>query len=314
MLWRCAVVLALVLPAVAQLPTLDFARLKPDAAIPLELGPGAAASPTGMWFPQPQTSSIVHIDAKNNTPAKPIAIGHAPCASLGIAFETVWAAACDGSKISRVDTTHGNVTAAAPLAVASPQGSLASAAGSMWVITDAKGIVSRIDPTNNAAVAEVFVAANPFAVAAQDDVVWVTSEMGDLLTRIDAPTNVVLETIKVGPRPGPLVLGEGSVWTLNRGDGSVSRVDIKSNKVVHTIKLDESLANGAIAVGEGAVWLSAPGVPLARIDVRTNRVTHKFTGRGGGAIAVGHGSVWVNAGPMLTWRVDPRLVAALRPE
>jgi virginiamycin B lyase len=314
MLWRCAAVLSLVLPVFAQLPTLDFGRLKPDAVVPLELEAGAAVSPDGLWIPQRDSASIVHLDARNNSPARPVAIGHAPCGALAIAFDTVWATSCDGKAVVRVHTMYGNVSATAPLPLAAPQLAVAVAASSMWVVTDAKGIVSRIDPSSNAAVAEVYVAAKPAAVAAEDDVVWVTSEAGDTLTRIDAQTNVIVETIKVGPRPGPLAIGEGAVWTLNRGDGSVSRVDSKSNKVANTIKVDESVAKGVIAVGEGAVWLSAPGVPLVRIDPRTNRVTHKFTGPGGGAVVTAHGSLWVNAGPQITWRVDPKLVAALRPE
>ena len=313
MLWRSAAVLSLVLPVLAQLPTLDFARIKPDAVVPLELEAGATVSSDGIWVPQRENSSIVRIDAKNNSPAKPLEVGHAPCASLALAFDTLWVPSCDGKSVTRVSIGHGNVSANAPLALAEPKGTIASAASSMWVITDAKGVVARLDPATNAAVAEVYVNAKPFAIAAEDDVLWVTSEEGAALTRIDPATNVVVETITVGPRPGPLAIGEGAVWTLNRGDGSVSRVDIKSNKVSHTIKVDESVANGAIAVGEGAVWLSAPGVPLVRIDPRTNRVTHKFTGTGGGAIVVGHGSLWVNAGPKTTWRIDPKLVAALRP-
>ena len=313
MLWRSAAVLPLLLPVLAQLPTLDFARIKPDAIVPLDSAAGAAVAGDSIWFADRTTSSLVRVEAKNNSPAKPIPLGHEPCASLAIAFETVWAPSCDGKRVIRVHTTHGNVSATAPIAIAEPQGAIASAAQSLWVVADAKGVISRIDPATNAPVAEIYVPAKPFAIAAEDDVVWVTSEAGDALTRIDAPTNVIVETIKVGPRPGPLALGEGAAWTLNRADGSVSRVDIKSNKVTNTIKVDESVADGVIAVGEGAVWLSAPGVPLVRIDPRTNRVTHKFTGAGGGAVVVGHGSLWINAGPKTTWRVDPKLVAALRP-
>jgi hypothetical protein len=71
---------------------------------------------------------------------------------------------------------------------------------------------------------------------------------------------------------------------------------------------------GEIAVGGGGVWVSAPGLPLVRIDPKTNRATQRFTGPGGGAVIVAHGSVWVAAGPGLTWRIDPVLLAAMRPE
>ena len=313
MVWRCAAILSVFFPVLAQLPTLEWSQLKPDAVIPVELAAGAVPSPEGIFIPAPQTRAIVPVRAGNNSAGTPIPIGQAPCGPIAIAFDALWTGVCDGTGVVRIDVAH-NVSATVPLAPSEPSGGLAVAAGSIWLATDVKGVVSRLDPATNDAVAEVYVAPKPFAVVADQDAVWVTSEAGDVLTRIDAHTNVTIERIKVGPRPGPLAIGDGSVWTLNRGDGSVSRVDLKSNKVVNTITVDESIAAGTIAAGEGAVWISAPGVPLVRIDPRTNRVTHKFTGAGGGALVVGHGSLWVNAGPGVTWRVDPKLVAALRPD
>ena len=77
--------------------------------------------------------------------------------------------------------------------------------------------------------------------------------------------------------------------------------------------IDAAAAPGEIAAGAGSIWISAPGVPIIRIDPRTNRAVQRFTGEGGGAILVAHGSLWVAAGPKLTWRLDPALVAAMRP-
>ena len=107
------------------------------------------------------------------------------------------------------------------------------------------------------------------------------------------------------------------MWVLNRGNGgqgqTVTRIDPATNKVVATIAVGDGVADGEIAAGLGSVWISAPGVPLIRIDPRTNRAVQRFTGTGGGAVLVAHGSVWVAAGPSLTWRLDPLLVAAIRP-
>jgi virginiamycin B lyase len=311
---------------IAELP---LSRVKPDAAIAVELAAGATLSADALWIPQPHHSSIVRIAATNNTPDSPIPVGGPPCGSLVVSATSrppgessrsrpeggdVWVALCGAeSALARVDVRHGNVSPPVPMPIAAPKGTLAFATGSVWVITEAKGVLSRVDPATGAPVAEAYVAARPFAVAAADDVVWVTSEEGNTLTRVDGHTNAIVEAITVGPRPGPLAVGEDAVWTLNRGDGSVSRVDPKSNKVATTIPIGEAVAEGAIAVGEGAVWVSARGVPLVRIDPRTNRVTHRFTGEGGGMILAGHGSLWLAAGPGLTWRVDPKLVAALRP-
>jgi streptogramin lyase len=83
--------------------------------------------------------------------------------------------------------------------------------------------------------------------------------------------------------------------------------------VVATIAVGDLSAPAEIASGEGSVWISAPGVPITRIDPRTNRAVQRFTGEGGGAILVAHGSLWIAAGAGKTWRLDPALVAATRP-
>ena len=182
-------------------------------------------------------------------------------------------------------------------------------------------MLSRVDPDTNAPVAETYVAEGAEAVVAGEEALWVTSGKSGTLTRVNPHNNEVVEIIKVGTNPGRLAVGEGGVWTLNRGDASgngagvasVSRVDPKTNKVVATIPIGDVGAVAEIAAGEGSVWISAPGVPITRIDPRTNRAVQRFTGEGGGAILVAHGSLWVAAGAQKMLRIDPALVAATRP-
>ena len=97
------------------------------------------------------------------------------------------------------------------------------------------------------------------------------------------------------------------------GNGSVSRIDPGSNKVSATITIGDAVADGEIAAGLGSVWVSAPGVPIVRIDPANNRAVQRFTGEGGGAVLAAHGSLWVAAGAQSTWRQDPLLIASLRP-
>ena len=56
------------------------------------------------------------------------------------------------------------------------------------------------------------------------------------------------------------------------------------------------------------------GLGGARIDPRTNHVVQIFTGAGGGAIAVGQGSVWVATAPTAVSRLDPQRIVATRQE
>jgi virginiamycin B lyase len=319
----CGVVLAAQTAQTAQnsssstprpVPEIQLSRLKPDAILAIALEPGAAIVEDGVWVSQKTPGAVLRIDGKTNAVGKPVPLTKQPCGALAAAFDSVWVPLCDGTSIVRVETKSGNVTATMPLSVPRPGGGLAVSVGSLWVITDVKGVVTRIDPATNTPVAEVYVAAQPTSVTATDDAVWVTSEAANVVTRIDAHTNVIVETIKVGPRPSRVALGEDAVWMLNRGDGSLTRVDPKTNKVVATIAVGAALADGDLAVGEGSVWLSARGAPIVRVDPRSNRVVQRFSGDAGGAITVAHGSLWLAAGPSVTWRLDPKLVAALRPD
>lgn len=290
-----------------------FDRLTADAVIPLALERGAVASDDAVWMPSATAGTITRVDAKDNATGTPIPAGSEMCASLAVAFDGVWVPLCGDGAIARIDLKELKATATAAVKVAA-DGRIASGVGSLWAITDApKGVVSRIDPDTNMVVAEIYVATGVASIALEDDALWITSEQGSRLTRVNPHNNQVVEPIEVGPRPGPIAVGEGAVWTLNRGDGTVTRVDPDTNKVVATIKVGDDVALGELAAGEGSVWISAPGVPLIRIDPRTNRAVQRFTGEGGGAVIVAHGSLWVAAGPRETKRIDPLLAEALRP-
>jgi YVTN family beta-propeller protein len=288
-------------------------RLTPDAVLPVTLAPGATAATDAVWTADPAGSAVIRLDAKTNTADPAIALAGPVCASLAVAFDSVWAPLCSSHAVARVSLKDRTVSATLKVDVATPEGRIADAVGSVWMLTNRRGVLSRIDPETNATVAEIYVAGGATAVAAGENALWITSEDGNRLTRVSPHTNETIETIEVGPRPGRLAVGEGGVWTLNRGDGSVTRVDPSTNKVVATIPVDPAAASGEIAAGAGSIWISAPGLPIIRIDPRTNRTVQKFTGEGGGAILVAHGSLWVAAGAKVTWRLDPLLVAGMRP-
>ena len=304
-------------PAPAPRPPADIplARLKADATVALALAPGSVESADAVWVPNRAGGTVVRIDAKDNSLGVPIAIGGQPCASLVVAFDSVWVPLCGDGAIARADVKTMKVATTLKIAVADGDGRIATGVGSIWAITDRKGVLSRIDPDTNMSVAEIYLAGGATAVVFSDDALWITSEGGKTgqLTRVNPHNNEIVEVVEVGPKPGRLAVGEGGVWTLNRGNGTVSRVDPATNKVVATVTVGEDVAKGEITAAFGSVWISAPGVPIVRIDPRTNRAVQRFTGDGGGAILAAHGSLWVAAGPQLTWRLDPALVAAMRP-
>jgi YVTN family beta-propeller protein len=209
----------------------------------------------------------------------------------------------------------GSLTATIPITIGNSEGSIVAGAGSIWIITDAKGTLARIDPATNAVVAEVYVAPGSYGLAFGEDALWATSIERNTVARVDPHTNLIVSTIAVGKTPRFIAAGGGAVWSLNQGDGSVSRIDPATNKVVATIEVGVPGPGGDIAVGEGSVWVTAFEYPLSRIDPSTNTVVQQFTGKGGDAVRVGLGSVWLsNLEAGNVWRIDPRRVLATLPE
>jgi virginiamycin B lyase len=227
-----------------------------------------------------------------------------PCGAMVVADGSLWVASCKDLSVYRLDLGSGDVVANIPTGLADATGelSLAAGAGSVWVLTSAGGILSRIDCVSNEVVAEIRVLPHSYAAAFAFEAVWITnsgtpddSSPGSV-QRIDPETNQVVATIPVGPIPRFLAAGEGAVWTLNWGDGSVTRIDPRTNQPVVTIPLGMEGGGGDIATGGGKVWIRGTKVLLAAVDPTTNRVATIYgPPAGSGAVRVAGDLVWVTA-------------------
>lgn len=298
---------------------LPLTTLTPDATIAIGGERRIAVMPDGVWVSSRAAGTLTRVDPKTHALGAPVDVGKEPCFSVLSAFKSVWTPLCGGPGLARFDSAFADGAAPAgkpalTLITTAIRGAgpIVAGTGSIWMITDAGGVLSRIDPDTNAVVAEIMVPAGPAAMAFGEDAVWVASAARDAVTRVNGHTNVVAEIIKVGRGPSAVAVGDGAVWTLNSGDGTVSRIDPKTNKVTVTIKTNVTGNGGTIAVGEGSVWLSAPGMPLTRLDPITNQMLQQFSGPGGGALAIGLKSIWIAATPTAIWRVDPKRVEATR--
>ena len=223
---------------------------------------------------------------------------------MEIGFGAVWVASCQDASLYRIESTTAQVAAIIPTGLADRNGELSVAvgAGSVWLLTDHAGVLSRVDPQTNQIVARIAVAPYSYAAVFGFGSVWITNTGAPTangagsVQRIDPSSNRVVATVAVGPTPRFLAAGEGAVWTLNQGDGSVSRIDPASNSVVATIEADVAGLGGDIATGAGRVWVRATTILLSVIDPVTNRVTERFgPPAGSGAVRVANNLVWITA-------------------
>jgi YVTN family beta-propeller protein len=260
-----------------------------------------------VWISNNPKNNISLLDPATNKIGAVITVAKTPCSGLALAFGSVWVPICSDGSIQRVDLKSQKIVASIPSGVANDEGGIADGAGSIWMPSDKAGVLSRIDPATNKVVSKISIPEGSFTAVFDAGSVWITSTKGNLLTRVDAKTEKVVAKIPVGPSPRFLATGLGSVWTLNQGDGSVSRIDPATNKVTATIEVGVPGPGGDIAVGEGAVWISAIGKPLSKIDVSTNKVLSQYIGKGGDALRVGLGSLWLSNHEFHeVWRIDPK--------
>jgi YVTN family beta-propeller protein len=267
-----------------------------------------------VWISNEGLNVMQRIDPRTGEITATVKV-NAPCAAFVIAFGSVWVASCVDHTIVRIASDNQGIQAVIPLTIADAEGSLAAAAGSIWVLSDKKGKLSRINERTNKLETTVDVAPNSFAAAAGYGSIWITNtgenpNSNGSVQRIDPETNSVIATIEVGKQPRFLAAGEGGVWIFNQTDGSVSRIDPHSNKVVATILCDVPGTGGDISAGEGYVWVRAKKELLMAIDPKTNKVVNIFgPPAGSGAVRAGQGAVWVTAHDInKIWRLNPATI------
>ncbi len=293
---------------------IPLAKLVPSATFDIGKASDWIAIDHDVWVSIKPKNLVVRIDPRTNKVVQTIGGFNKPCSGLAVGFESLWVPNCGNQTLSRVDLKTGEISKVIPVGIADSEGGLTTGAGSVWMLSSKKSTLTRIDPVSSSIVANVDLPEGCYNAAFGFESVWVSCTKQNTVVRVDGQSNSVLATIPVGPAPRFLSVGEGSVWTLNQGDGSITRISGASNKVEATIQVGIPGEGGDISVGEGSVWATTMGIPVSRIDPRTNQVVQQFVGDGGDAIRAGHGMVWLsNYKTGIEWRLNPKDVAAIRP-
>ena len=292
---------------------IPFASLKAEAEF------DAAGKTDWIFFSAsayfPAADSIEKVDPKTNKKVEPIAMVSRPCGGMASGFGSLWAPACGSASLVRIDSKTFKVTKTIPTGVSTLRDPIAATADSIWLLTDDKVTLSRIDPEQNAVVGELRVFAGCRSLTFGESALWLACPAQNKILKINPATNLIDKAIEVSAEPISITAGSGSIWVLCRKDGKIDRVDPKTDKVTKTIELSVPGAEGELAFGEGFLWATQAGFPLTRIDVTSEKVLQQFNGEGGGAMAVSPGAIWLaNGKGGKVWRVDPKLVMATIPE
>jgi virginiamycin B lyase len=292
---------------------IPFASLKAEAEFEAPGKPDWIFFATSVYAPG--KDSIEKIDPKTNKKGDPITGLTKPCGGMTSAFDNLWVPICGTSSLAKINAKTFKVTATIATGVSSVRGVIAATADSIWMLTDDKTTLSRIDPEQNQVVGEIRVPAGCRSLIFGEASLWLACPDKNKVLRINPATNLVDKSIEVSAEPEALAIGAGSVWALCRKDGKIDRIDPKTDKVSKTIELGVPGAEGELAFGDGYLWVTQTGFPLARVDVKSETVLQQFNGEGGGAMALSPGAIWlsnIKAGTL--WRIDMKRVFTTIPE
>jgi virginiamycin B lyase len=289
-----------------------FASLKEEATLPVE-GPVKILTGDTVTVPSRGKDSLVVVDSKTNKAKDPIAGMNKPCSGIATGFTSTWIPNCGSQSLVRMETKTSKITATIPSGIADVHSGLATTADSVWLFTDNKGTLSRIDPDTNTVVGEIRLEADCANLISAESSLWVSCASENKLVRISPLKLVVEKRIDVSANPHAIAFGDGSLWVLCEKDGKIDRIDPKTNKVIKSIELGTAGLSGEMAYGESFLWVSQPGFPITRIETTSEkeRVAQQFWGEGGGLITTAQGAVWMGSPAKNTVaRYDPKRIIA----
>ncbi|MFM2123672.1 MAG: hypothetical protein RL328_123, partial [Acidobacteriota bacterium] len=291
---------------------IPFSRLKAEAEVPGT--PSWIVVTDSLLAPNATGDAVERIDPKTVQKKDPITGLKQACSGAVSAFKSLWIADCASGSITRMEPKTGKVEATLNIGAGKVRFGLVATPDSVWAFTDNKTTLSRIDPDTNAVVGEVRIPSSCNSMLYADSSIWAVCPEENQLLRVNPLTNLVDQRIKVAATPTAIASGDGSIWVLGMKEGKIDRIDPKTNKVTKTVDLGiPGATEGSLAYGENALWATATGFPLMRIDTAAEKeaVVQQFWGEGGGLVLTAQGAVWLTdpkASKLL--KLDPKRIVA----
>jgi virginiamycin B lyase len=187
----------------------------------------------------------------------------APGGSIAVGPQGIWVVNPDSS-VSRIDPATAQVLQTVRDVNASQ---VATGPAGTWALEG--NTIARLSPDSDRIVQRVSVAAGaPFgpglaSIAVGDGAVWATDPFAGTLQRIDLSPVVAERTIPLVVGADDIAYGAGAVCVSNGLTGTVSRIDPPTNLVTRTTLVGN--APGALAIGNGGVWVAVGGAPGASV-------------------------------------------------
>jgi virginiamycin B lyase len=274
-------------------PSRDIHELVPSAVLSLgKTADWVAVGEDAVWVGSTGPYAVHRIDPRDNSEVARVELPAEPCAGLALGFGSLWVPLCSSpGSLARIDLKTNRLSEIFPVGGPGAEGGITTGAGSVWLVTDSRGDVARIDPTNGVVSGRFAVGPGSFNPRFDGHTVWISHALGSSLAGID-PDSREIRIFRTGPHPRFLATGGGAVFTLNQGDGSVTRIDVKSG-VAKSIALNTPGHGGDIAYSDGLVWTTMAKTPLSLVDGDSGKLLCQWQGPGGDSLGIGFEAIWL---------------------
>ncbi len=266
---------------------------------------------------------VAVIDPRTNRVVDRVHVGRTPTIVVA-GYGGAWVLNKDDGTLTHLDARSHHVVDTLRLDVTATN--LAVGAGGIWFAGRPPGDVrdpleftklERIDPATGRVDREFDSRTGTYAFAAAGNALWSTGMMAGHVrgtARSDARTGA-MRKLDIQMYGDMIAADETAVYWVSTGS-HVARVSTRTGLLTRVLPLvsDASLAAGhvppnptAVAVGGGAVWITAVDGSLIRVESQLRRVVASIPVCGYAlAVAYGEGAVWVACGDRTVVRVDPK--------
>ncbi|WP_156254658.1 Vgb family protein [Sandarakinorhabdus oryzae] len=232
-----------------------------------------------------------------------------PCGAMAIKGKYLWVADCKLGALHRIDTRTATLVQTVETGIADKSGELnvVFGGGSIWVASDAKGEVARVNPKTGAITARIAVDPGTSYLAFGEGALWAVSAPKQSVQRIDPAKGAVTARAALGKQPGFLAAGAGGVWVQEQGDGTLVKVDPKAVTVAGRVKVGANLKWGDIDTGASKVWLrTTDDQEYVVIDAKTQAIIARVGPEvKSGALRWTRAGVWTSAHDVHTLKYWP---------
>jgi class 3 adenylate cyclase len=283
----------------AELQTIDIPLPRqPGEATPTGRTVAAGQGAVWILAPTNPDPTLIHVDPGHGDVREPIRLRFSFSLSMVSAFDAVWVATADRLISVHPGTDEIRPVLEIPaVAAGSGRASLAFDRQQLWIgRTD--GVVMRVDPSGTVS-REREVADSVDLIAVGEGSVWVVDQLAGIISRIDPERLRPVGRLEAHGNVDRMLVSNGSLWIMDRTTGVVTRVSTASldparaQATVGEGATDMAAGFGSIWISHDDGRITRIDVTTLAVDEDFARVDGAAT-----AIAVDpmRGSIWVDIG------------------